>query len=84
MKLCLLLVGCLLAMARAANGDGRVDKIEFGAVTREIDLSSNVAKEKTTIQVENKDSKSISSFLFTVGRGSTDKLAYIGGQVHVL
>ena len=81
MKLCLLVVACLLATARASNDNGRVDKIEFGTVTREIDVSSNLAKEKTTILVENKDTKSISSFLYTVARGSSDKLAYIGGQV---
>lgn len=72
---------CLLATARAASGAERIDKIEFGAVTREVDLTSNLAKEKTTIIVENKDSKTISSFLYTISRGVTDKLAYIGGQV---
>ena len=75
---------CLLATARAANGAERLDKIEFSVVTREVDLTSNLAKEKATIMVENKDSKTISSFLYTISRGVTDKLAYLGGQVSLL
>lgn len=71
----------LLATARAASEQDRIDKLEFSAVTRELDLTSNLAKEKTTIVVENKDSKSISSFLYTIPRGASDKVAYIGGQV---
>ena len=71
----------MLATARAASGAERIDKIEFSAVTREVDLTSNLAKEKTTIIVENKDSKTISSFLYTIARSATDKLAYVGGQV---
>ena len=72
---------CLLVTARAASGAERIDKIEFSAVTREVDLTSNLAKEKTTIVVENKDTKPVSSFLYTITRGVTDKLSYIGGQV---
>ena len=81
MHVCLVGILCLLATARAASGAERIEKIEFSAVTREVDLTSNLAKQKTTIIVENKDSKTISSFLYTIPRGVTDKLAYIGGQV---
>lgn len=81
MLLCALAVGCLLASAHAAGAEQKVDKIEFGTVTRELDLTSNLAKEKTTILVENKDTKSISHFLYAVQRQTSDKLAYIGGQV---
>ena len=83
MKLCVVvIVWCLVAATQAApSQDKRIDKLEFSAVTRELDLTSNLVKEKTTIVVENKDQKSISSFLYTIPRSAADKLAYIGGQV---
>ena len=79
----LVLAWCLVAAAQAApsKDDKRIDKLEFSAVTREIDLTSNLVKEKTTIVVENKDQKSVSSFLYTIPRAAADKLAFIGGQV---
>ena len=80
MKICVLLLG-LLATVLAATDQDRLDKLEFNLVTRELDLTSALVKEKTTLVIENKDSKSISHFLFTVQRGASDKLAYIGGQV---
>ena len=82
MKVCVLLLG-LLATALAATDQDRIDKLEFSAVTRELDVTSTLVKEKTTLTIENKDSKSISHFLFTVQRGASDKLAYIGGQVSI-
>ena len=80
MKICVLLLG-LLATALAASDQDRIDKLELNVLTRAIDLTSALVKEKTTLTIENKDSKSISHFLFTVQRGANDKLAYIGGQV---
>jgi hypothetical protein len=81
MKLCVVLIAWCLVAATKASQDKRIDKLEFSAVTREIDLTSNLVKEKTTIVVENKDQKSISWFLYTIPRSAADKLAYIGGQV---
>lgn len=83
MKLCVLVIAwCLVGATQVASAqDKRIDKLEFSAVTREIDLTSNLVKEKTTIVVENKDQKTISSFLYTIPRSAADKLAYIGGQV---
>ena len=82
MKVCVLVMAwCLVAAMAQVSQDKRIDKLEFSAVTREIDLTSNLVKEKTTIVVENKDQKSISWFLYTIPRSAADKLAYIGGQV---
>lgn len=69
------------ATQAATSQDKRIDKLEFSTVTRELDLTSNLVKEKTTIVIENKDEKSISSFLYTISRTAADKLAYVGGQV---
>ena len=78
----LVLVGCLMVAVHAApSQDERIAKLEFSAVTRELDLTSNLVKEKTTIVLENKDEKSVSSFLYTIPRSAADKLAYIGGKV---
>ena len=78
----LVIVWCMVVAVQAApTQDKRIDKLEFSAVTRELDLTSNLAKEKTTIVVENKDEKTISSFIYTIPRSAADKLAYIGGQV---
>ena len=78
----LVIVWCLVAAIQAATSqDKRIDKLEFSAVTRELDLTSNLVKEKTTIVMENKDEKTISSFLYTISRSAADKLTYIGGQV---
>lgn len=84
MKLCLLitvLLGWLLVPTHCASEQKRIDKLEFSVVTRELDLTSNLAKEKTRIVLENKGDKPVSSFLYTIPRGVSDKLAYIGGQV---
>ena len=82
MKFCIWLVGAsFLAAALAATDQNRIDKLEWSVVTRELDLTSALVKEKTTVVIENKDTKSVSHFLYTVQRGAADKLAYIGGQV---
>lgn len=61
--------------------DNRVEALELSTVTREVDLTSPLVKQKVTMVLENKGSKAISVMLYTVESPLVDKLAYINAQV---
>ena len=81
LKCAVVLVFCLsLAVGKKAPPDNRVEALELASVTREVDLSSPLVKQKVTMVVENKAAKAISNMYYTVERQMAGKLAYIEAQ----
>ena len=72
---------CLVVMGKKGPADNRVEALELTSVTREIDLTSPLVKQKVTMVVENKASKSVSALYFTVERQLAKRLAFIDAQV---
>lgn len=79
------LVVLVLCVGVAVSGkpppDNRVETLELSTVTREVDLTSPLVKQKVTMVVENKGSKAVSTLLYTVEPQLAQKLAYITAQV---
>ena len=63
--------------------DNRVEDLELTRVTREVDLTSPLAKQKVSMVVENKGTKPVTSVLYMVEPQLTDKVAFISAQVLV-
>ena len=59
----------------------RVEALELSTVTREVDLTSPLVKQKVTMVVENKGSKAVAALLYTVEPQLAQKVAYITAQV---
>lgn len=83
---CVLLVLAVLCSVGSSWGkkvppDNRVEALELTSVTREVDLTSPLVKQKVTMVIENKASKAVSSVYYTLERQLAKKLAYIGAQV---
>lgn len=80
----MMLVVCVhLAVGGKAPPDSRVETLELSRVTREVDLSSPLVKQKVTMVVENQASRPVTYVLYTVESQLSDKVAYIGAQVRV-
>ena len=80
--LAVIVLCCLsLTWGRRSPPDNRVEALEITSVTREIDLTSPLVKQKVTMVIENKAAKAVSSVYYTVERQLAKKLAYIGAQV---
>ena len=81
--LLLLTVLCCLGSSWGRKGppDNRVEALELTLVTREVDLTSPLVKQKVTMVIENKASRAVSSVYYTLERQLAKKLAYIGAQV---
>lgn len=79
------LVFCVgLVAGKKGPPDNRVESLELTSVTREVDLTSPLVKQKVTMVVENKANKAVSSVYYTVERQLANKLAYIGAQVRAI
>ena len=61
--------------------DTRVEELTLSRVTREVDLTSPLVKQKVTMALENDGPKPVSVVLFTVEPQLAGKVAYIGAQV---
>lgn len=64
-----------------APPDNRVEALELATVTREVDLTSPLVKQKVTMVLENKGSKAVTVMLYTVEPQLADKVAHISAQV---
>lgn len=75
----------VVCVSLAAEGklppDNRVENLELTSVSREVDLSSPLVKQKVTMVVENKASGAVTSVLYTVEPQLADKVAYVGAKV---
>lgn len=81
----LLLVLCVSGGVRAKGPpDNRVEALELATVTREVDLTSPLVKQKVTMVLENKGSKAVTSVLYTVEPQLEDKVAFISAQVSLV
>ena len=61
--------------------DNRVEALEVTRVTRDVDLTSPLAKEKVTMAVENKGKKPTTYVLYAVDPRLAKNVAYIGAEV---
>ena len=82
----LLVFVALLGLSLAACSgrqppDNRVEALEITRVTRDVDLTTSLAKEKVTMVVENKGKKSCTYVLYTVEPLVANNLAYISAEV---
>lgn len=81
----LVLTLCLaLASAGKQPPDNRVEALELSRVTREVDLTTALAKEKVTLVIENKGNKAINYVLYTVEPQLANHVAYLGAQVRCI
>ena len=81
----LLLVLCVtVASAGKPPRDNRVEELKLAHVTREVDLTTALAKEKVTMEVENVGSKAVGYVLYTVEPALAGKVAYINALVRKL
>jgi hypothetical protein len=64
--------------------DNRVETLELSTVTREVDLTSPLVKQKVTMVVENKGTKAVTAVLYTVEPRLVQRLGYISAQVRPL
>lgn len=78
---CFVLVLCAGVVAGRSPPNTRVEALELVTVTREVDLTTPLVKQKVTMVVENKGSKPISILLYTVEPQLASKVSYIGAQV---
>lgn len=80
-----LLVLCIgVVVGAKLPPDDRVEALELSRVTREVDLSSPLVKQKVIMVVENKGSKPVTSVLYTVEPQLSGKVGYINAQVSTL
>lgn len=81
----LVVVALCVCVASGGKGppDNRVEQLELSRVTREVDLTSPLVKQKVTLAVENKGSKPVTNFLYTVESQLARKVAYISAQVSI-
>lgn len=63
--------------------DGRVEGLQLSRVTREVDLTSPLVKQKVIMVVDNKGSKPVTHVIYSVESQLGDKVAYIGAQVRI-
>lgn len=61
--------------------DNRVEALELSTVTREVDVTSPLMKQRVKMVVENKGSKPVTAVLYTVEPQLADKVAFISAQV---
>ena len=85
------MAGCLhafvlvLSLALASAGklppDNRLEELTLSRVTREVDLTTPLVKEKVTFVVKNDGNKSVSYVMYTVESHLANNVAYINAQV---
>ena len=81
----LVLVLCIgVAVGVKSPPDNRVEALELSRVTREVDLSSPLVKQKVIMAVENKGSTPVTSVLYMVEPQLAGKVGYITAQVSTL
>lgn len=74
-------VTLLLLIASAAAADDGNEKLVITRASREVDLSSNLAKEVVTITLSNDGDATVSSFLYTLDASSSAYLAHLSVKV---
>lgn len=63
--------------------NNRVGNLELSTVTRNVDLTTPLVKQKIVMVVENKGPKAVTSMLYAVEPQLADKVTYIGAQVSI-
>ena len=72
----------LLILAAQCLAQDEVTKdITVLRMARELDLASQLVKQKVTITFQNSGTKPVASFLYTVDPALAGKLSYVGAQV---
>lgn len=61
----------------ASNGGNLV----LSSVSRELDLTTPLVKQKVTMVVENRGSSAVTQFLFSIDSSLTSKVSYLGAKV---
>ncbi len=80
-SVCVLLLGlCVLCSSRQPP-DNRVEALEITRLTRDVDLTSPLAKEKVTMVLENKGKKPTSYVLYAVEPRLAGNVAHISAEV---
>ena len=74
------LLSLLLASVSCAADEVSRDVV-LSYVSRDLDLTTHLVKERTSLTVENGGKGSLRWFLYTVDPSISSKLAYIGAQV---
>jgi len=80
--LCVVSVGLFsVCSGKQQPPDNRVEALEITRVTRDVDLTSPLAKEKVTMVVENKGKKSVAYVLYAVDPKLVKNMAFINAEV---
>lgn len=80
-RLCVFLVGLRVVLSGRQPPDNRVEALEITRLTRDVDLTSPLAKEKVTMVIENKGKKPTNYVLYAVDPRLTGNVAHISGEV---
>ena len=81
MAACSLAVVLLVLVAQCLAQEDVAKDVTVLRMARELDLTSQVVKQKIAITIQNSGVKPVASFLYVVDPSLVEKLVYVGAQV---